>query len=251
MKKLVLVLMVSVLCVQLSLSSVFAETSTKIENINYNASENFNLEIKDSALKTIFTTYNENGILDSSEYNKLSKKVYLNGIEVKYSFQEDDKLTTETVTYANPPINSSEAWKPVTVAKGLHIDFSPLINCAGNIASQLLLAQCGVTAASLLSKLVKTTLSSFWTNTINVIGGNIIGAAGGTSANIIVNVNFYYDLQNTKGMVYLGTTGTVPVVASRYANYRTTVKVLGKSISHKTGLKGNWWSSSKPFSLNF
>lgn len=47
-KKLILILMISVLSTQLCLSNVFAETSTKIEGISYNNSDNFDLEIKDS-----------------------------------------------------------------------------------------------------------------------------------------------------------------------------------------------------------
>lgn len=177
----------------------------------------------------------------------MTEKVYLNGVEVKYSFHEGEKVINEESTYATPPINSSEAWTPVTVAKGIHIDFSPLIEFAGNIASQLLLAHCGVTATALLGKLVKSTLSSHWTTVINFVGDNLISYAGGKAAKRVVNATFYYDQQSTKGMVYLGSTGTVPVFASRYANYRSTIKVLGKSVSHNTGKKGGWWSSSKPF----
>ena len=246
-KKILLLCLVGVISIQLSTSSVFAETSSSIEDIQLDSEEAFDLEIKDNTFKTTFITYDDNGIIDMSEYNKITGKVYLNGVEVEYSFHDGQKVESLTSTFTSPSINSSAAWEPVTVVRGIYIDFSPMIEFAGNVASQLLLAHCGVTAASLLGKLVKSTLSSHWTAFVNVVGDLLLDYAGGYTAKKIVNATFLYDQQNTKGLVYLGSNGTVPVIASRYANYRATLTVAGKTVSHNTGKQGGWWSSSKPY----
>lgn len=71
----------------------------------------------------------------------------------------------------------------------------------------------------------------------------------GVGASKVLDVIFSYDLQRTKGLIYLNG-GSVPVTGYRYGNYKATVKVAGRSFKGSSGKHGNWWSSSKPYSLD-
>ena len=147
-------------------------------------------------------------------------------------------------TYAN--IDST----PVNVVTGMSIDFAPLIEATAAIATSIALAHFGVTASSLLAKLGKTVLSKHWTSVVDIVFDGLIGAIGGYGVSKILNITFKYDLQRTRGLIYLNG-GNVPVTGYRYANYRATIKVAGKSFSGSSGKYGGWWSSSKPYSVGY
>lgn len=252
-KKLVLSCIIATFFVQFCMGAVCAQETTRINEISLTTgkgigTEDFDLEIRENSLKTEFIAYNVDGSIDLSEYNKITKKVYLNGVEVSYSYVDGESDVDSISPFASIQINSPEAWMPVNVTTGIKINFAPLIDFAGNVATQLLLAHTGVTASSLLTKLVSSVLSSHWKIVINAIGSTLAGYAGGWAASKIVNVTFNYDLQRTKGLVYMSG-GYVPVTGYRYANYRATLTVLGRSVYKNSGKMGGWWSSSKPYSL--
>ena len=106
------------------------------------------------------------------------------------------------------------------------------------------------TASVFQAGLGKTVLSKHWTSVVDIVFDGLIGAIGGYGVSKILNITFKYDLQRTRGLIYLNG-GNVPVTGYRYANYRATIKVAGKSFSGSSGKYGGWWSSSKPYSVEY
>lgn len=210
----------------------------------------FDLVIDETPLKIIYTATLENGDSYSSEYNKLTNKAYMNGKEIVYSYTEGTTVTD--YSYNNQITPYASNWDPITVATGYEIDFAPFIDAVAGVAAaatQMYLGHIGVTATSIINRLAHAKLKSHWSSIANWGFGSIISYIG-SNASKIINVTFSYDLQRTRGLVNLNG-GSVPVTAYRYSNYTGKLHLGGKTVSKNTGQTGGWWSSSKPYSLDY
>lgn len=204
--------------------------------------ETYEITCVDTPTKTTFIANNNIDTTITSEYNKITKKVFLDGQEVKYSYTKGNVINNSNINQISPLANN---WTPVNVATGFKIDFSPLIDLAGSaasVATKIYMAHLGVTAADILARLVKATLEKHWKEVVNALFNRLLSKLGKIST--VVKVIFYYDLQRTSGLVTLNG-GSVPVTAYRYANYRATIN----GYSASSGEVGGWWSSSKPYSI--
>ena len=221
---------------------LLVKNTTRVDAVEV-GNEKFDLVVEETPTKITYIAVVDGISQSTSEYNKLSKKVYLNGNEVEYSFKEGKKVK-ESNTNAITPYASN--WDPVTVITGYEINFAPFIEKAASWGMQLYLAHIGAAATSLINKLAKTTLNSHWSVVASTLSGDIISYIG-SYASKVINVKFVYDLQKTRGLVTLNG-GSVPVTGYRYANYKGKL-YLGSWVSKSTGKTGGWWSSSKPYSL--
>lgn len=222
LKKVILAPLSFAMLLMYSVSPVFASTSINLGKHEFGENENSEIVMTDTFSKIIFTAYCNNGDIIKSYVEKDTKKVYLNDNEVPYSINDDNVVKNDLPinTYTN--IDST----PVTITTGKTISFSPLITAGASLATSLAMAHYGVTAASLLEKLSKTAVSSHWETFVNICGDGLIGTMGGFGASKVLDVIFSYDLQRTKGLIYLNG-GSVPVTGYRYGNYKATVKVAG------------------------
>lgn len=246
LKKYVIISMSFVLFLIFSIAPVFASTTTKLGYYNIGGDGNSEIVMTENVSKIIFTAYFEDGEEISSYFDKITKKVYLDGCEVKYSYKEGHKIKEEISVLPYTNIDST----PVNVITGINIDFAPLIEASAKMATKIALAHCSVTAADLLVRLTQTAINGHWDIVINKTINNLVGYMGGWGVSKILNITFTYDLQRTKGLIYLDG-GSVPVTGYRYANYRAEIKVAGKKVSGSSGKHGGWWSSSKPYSINY
>lgn len=242
-------IVIATLCLALlgiySMTPISASTTINLGQFTI-GNEKSEIIMTETLNKIMFTAYLENGQEMSSYLDKNTKKVFVNGQEVNYSFNEGTIVKPQLPTVnTNSNIDST----PVNVSTGITIDFAPLIEAGGGMALAIALAHFGVTAKSLLSLLGEATLKSHWAKIINKIYSSIVSAMGGFGVSKVLNITFKYDLQRTKGLIYLNG-GSVPVTGYRYANYRATIKIAGKSFSGSSGEHGSWWSSSKPYSLD-
>lgn len=251
-KKITFVLMSMLLTFQLGTASFQSNSVYALENIEI-LDEKVTFYIEETPIKRIVTSVMENGVEYSCEYIKSTGKAYMNNYEINYSFTEGTKVSEENGLISNQtstPYASTNPWTVETIITGYHIDFAPLINGAATaaaIATQLYTGTIGVSASSLINKLVKATLKAHWASVANFCANGILDLIG-PNASKIVNVTFTYDLQKTKGLVDLTGNG-VKVYAYRYANYTGKILVLGKTFTKNTGKCGGWWSSSKPYSI--
>ncbi|WP_446601269.1 hypothetical protein [Thomasclavelia ramosa] len=247
LKKLLIISLSFILTSTFLITPLSASSTVCLGKYDFNNGETPEITMTETYSKIIFTAYFDDGEEIYSYVDKNTGKVYLNENEVIYKYNEGTQAepTLPTIsTYAN--IDST----PVNVVTGMSIDFAPLIEATAAIATSIALAHFGVTASSLLAKLGKTVLSKHWTSVVDIVFDGLIGAIGGYGVSKILNITFKYDLQRTRGLIYLNG-GNVPVTGYRYANYRATIKVAGKSFSGSSGKYGGWWSSSKPYSVEY
>lgn len=215
--------------------------------------EEVNFYVEETPTKKVITADMENGQEFSCEYINSTGKVYMNNHEVEYSFTEGIVVEQEndlSIGNASELYATTNDWTPETIITGYTVDFAPLIDATGTVAAigtQIYTAMIGVTASTLINKLVQSKLKSHWAAIADYCCGAIIDLIG-ANASKIVNVTFSYDLQKTKGLVDLMGNG-VKVTAYRYANYTGKILVLGKTFTKNTGKCGSWWSSSKPYAI--
>lgn len=234
-----------ILTIMVSATPLLASTSTSLGEYNIGNDGNAEIVMTETVSRIVFTAHFEDGEEISSYLDKNTKKVYLDGHEVKYSYNEGTMVESSLPSITPNSIIDST---PVTVVTGMSIDFAPVIEATAKMATKIALAHCSVTAADLLVKLLQTSINGHWDIVINKVINRLVGYMGGWGASKVLNITFKYDLQRTKGLIYLNG-GSVPVTGYRYANYRSTIKVAGQSLSGSSGKHGNWWSSSKPYSM--
>lgn len=244
-KKIIIASLSFVLLGMYSITPISASTTINLGKFTIDNVES-EIIMTETFNKIVFTAYLENDQEMSSYFDKNTKKVFVNNKEVNYSFHEGTAVKPE-LPYITTNTNIDST--PVNVTTGISINFTPIIEAGGGMALAIALAHFGVTSGSLLALLGQTTLKSHWKIIIDLIYGSIVSAMGGYGAKKLLNITFKYDLQRTKGLIYLNG-GSVPVTGYRYANYRATIKVAGKTFSKSSGKYGAWWSSSKPYSLD-
>lgn len=245
LKKIVISTLSLFLITMFSITPLLASTSTNLGKYNIGSDGTAEIIMTETFSKIIFTAYFEDGEEISSYLDKNTKKVYLDGHEVEYSYNKGTVVESELPSITpNANIDST----PVTVVTGISIDFAPLIEATARMATKIALAHCSVTAADLLVRLLQTAINGHWDIVINKTINTLVGYMGGWGVSKILNITFKYDLQKTKGLIYLNG-GSVPVTGYRYANYRSDIRVAGHTVSGSSGKHGGWWSSSKPYSI--
>ena len=254
LKKLFICIMSMVLSFQLvgsafNVKKIYALDSVEIlgENVTFYAEE--------TPFKITYTAVMESGQEYISEYNKTTKKIYINGQEMEYSFGGGRKTIEQNIAVekTNSIYSTTNPWTPVTVIEDYYIDFSPGIDFTVSAAAFVTNLYLGITAvsdAALKKKLTESALK----RTMTVIGERSFEKVMGwldIHPSDIITATLYYDLQRTSGLVDLMGSG-VKVTAYRYANYVGRLWAGGTTnlFSYNTGEYGSWWSSSKPYSFD-
>lgn len=215
--------------------------------------ENVNYYVEETPFKIAYTAVMEDGQIYNSEYNKITKKSYINGREIIYSIEEGTPINVQyksNINHISSVYSTTNPWTPVTVVEGYYINFAPFIDSVASVAAfalQLHMSLSAVASSQLMGKLVEHSVKEVMDRTADFAYGALIDYLG-SHASDYFTTTFYYDLQRTSGLVDLMGSGVL-VTAYRYANYAGRIWIGGRQFSCNTAEHGSWWSSSKPYSI--
>jgi hypothetical protein len=251
-KKLLIYFMSVTLFLQLTGSVFNIKKVYALDKISF-LGENVDFYVEETPFKIAYIAVMEDGQIYNSEYNKITKKVYMNGHEVIYSIEEGITINAQNKSNINnisSVYSTTNPWTPVTVVEGYYINFAPFIDSVASVAAfslQLHMSLAAVASSQLMGKLVEHSVKEVMNRIADTAYGALIDYLAANASDYFT-ATFYYDLQRTSGLVDLMGSGVL-VTAYRYANYAGRIWIGGRQFSCNTAEYGSWWSSSKPYSI--